>query len=563
MIAVNASASEQGPAAVFGTNDPAGIEVPAGRWYVLTYDKSGGVHRSADATTLGNGGHLTPDQASKRIDGDAAAQADGFETLLRFAVTDERAYLLSLDVLTAGFSREALSTTTGVDPAQARELRLAAGELDAQRQSAASAADLLANAPLVRAPMSGPAPGLFDILRAKIEDPINAQARAKKARQDVALAFGRMTLQQQRDAFTALVNEEHMPIDATDSAAFVERLERGDFDNDAAQIRNRLQNNADYQDFFDLRNIETAQQEGAALVKDGADFYGKSIKKALDKTFPGIGQGWDMVETLEKRLQQAKTVLARAQTLKDYLTSHGVTVTAAEAEQLATEINGSGVQLATAGAGDEVASIQDPTGSMAGAEGEAKRIVVQLPYSNPHHDDLALRCKYTGPASADASTQATSDANGTAVFTFDAGYAPKSGKYAVDCSLDTYLVHSTSFAYVDSRESAMAEATVLANPLLSKDQWCSTPQPSDGSLSNDFIGGQLGDAFGEVFCDIYKTAEASGHLETLLTILTTTPEAQPPLSPVETPLPATPTPCVPTGSGAYNPVGGLAGGSGC
>jgi hypothetical protein len=566
LIAVNTSG--EGPAAIYGTADAEGVTVPAGSWVVLTYDATHGVRRSQEPIEAGAATRLTSEAADKRISGDAAAQRDAFETLLEFAVTQERAYLLSLDVVTGGFQAEAFSDAGTPDPAQAQELRLAVGELDAQRDAAAAAANLLGAEPLVLAPGAGPLGGLFDYLRSKIADPINAQARAKGARQDVALAFGRMTIQQQQAAFSALRYEDPA-IDAADSATFLERLEQGDFDNQAAQIRNRLQNNADYEEFFDLRNIETARHEGASLVIDGADFYGKSIKKVLDKTFPGIGKGWDMVETLEKKLQQAQKLVARVEAIKDYLSKQGVTLTDEEATRIAAQISGAAEELASAGPiDDDVARIENPSGAIVGDDGEAKQLVVKLGYSNPNRNDLALRCKYTGPSSADASTQTRSDAEGTAVFTFDVGYAPKSGTYAVDCSLDTYIVHSSSFTYADPLEDAVATTTAQANPLLSKAYWCVTPPPDDGSVPFDGFG--VGDAMGEALCDVYKTAEAGGSLDSLLTLFTPTPElANPPAendTPVatETPAPApSPTPCAPSGGGDFNPIGGLGGGQGC
>lgn len=567
LIAVNTSG--EGPAAIYGAADPEGVTVPAGSWIVLTYDGDHGVRRSQEPIGAVQAERLTPDVADRRVTGDAAAQRDAFERLLEFAVTDERAYLLSLDVATGGFQAEAFSDGATADPEQARESRLAVGELDAQRDEAAAAADLLGTEPLVLGPGGGPLGGLFDYLRSKIDDPINAQARAKSARQDVALAFGRMTVGQQQAAFGALRDEEHVSIDAADSATFVERLEHGDFDNQAAQIRNRLQNNADFQEFFDLRNIQTARQEGASLLKDGADFYGKSIKKALDKTFPGIGKGWDMVETLEKKLQQAQKLVARVGAIKEYLSEQGVTVTDEEAVRIAGQISGAGDELASAGPiDDDIARIEDPSAAIAGDQGAAKQLVVKLSYANPKHADLALRCKYTGPSSADASTQTQSDADGTAVFTFDVGYVPKSGTYAVECSLDTYIVHSSSFTYTDPLEDAIATTTAQANPLLSKAYWCVTPQPDDGSVPFDGFG--VGDAMGDALCEVYKTAEAGGRLDSLLALFTPTPElADPPAEsdipvPTETPAPApSPTPCTPSGGSDFNPIGGLGGGQGC
>ena len=355
---------------------------------------------------------------------------------------------------------------------------------------------------------------------------------------------------------------------AADSASFVEKLDQGDFDNEAAQIRVHLQNNADFFGFFDLRNIETAHEEGATLVTDGAQFYGKAIKDVLDKTFPGIGKGWDLVEKLEKDLQDANKLVARANIIADYLRKHGQQVSDAQAAALASTIDATTRQLAgetdATGAFD-TARIDVPIGHIEGADGERKTIVVALPYQNPKGETLSLRCKYVGPASADSATQSASDAGGISTFTFDAGYAPKGGTYALDCALDDYITRSASFDYKASTtptpEPAATKSTPTLDPTIAAFlDYCQnppTPAPPDpnsdtGGPFFDFSG--LGDALGPAICASLQSA-ATAFAEG-------TPFPTP--ASTETPPDANSTPtCVPQSDRSFDPVSGLASGPPC
>jgi hypothetical protein len=569
-IALNAQNGASAPVAVFdATGGDGAISVPAGRWYLVTFDPTVGVRRSPDARTSDGKASLRFAAATEQVPGAVDAQQQAFGSLLNYLVTYQSAYLLSLDTFTNGFKTELFDPSLTLDGDHAAVLNRASDDLDAASSDALDAIGVLGARPAVAVRGAGPSFGLYEYLKAKIQDPIKAQASAKRARLDLALAFGRMTIPQQQEAFRLIQQERGLALTAADSASFVEKLDQGDFDNEAAQIRLHLQNNADFFGFFDLRNIETAHAEGAALVTDGAQFYGKAIKDVLDKTFPGIGKGWDLVEKLEKDLQAANKLVARANIIADYLRQHGQQVSDAQAAALASTIDATTRQLAgetDATSAFDTARIDVPIGRIEGADGERKTVVIALPYQNPKGDVLSLRCKYVGPASADSSTQSANDAGGIATFTFDAGHAPKAGTYALDCALDDYVTRSATFDYrattTPTPEPAAAKSTPTVNPTLSAFlEYCQNPPtpgaPDAGSSSDsgaylDFSG--VFDAIGPAICaelQAKATALAEGTPFT-----TPTPEQAPPDTS------SAPT-CVPGSDGSFDPVGGLAGGPPC
>jgi ribosomal protein L12E/L44/L45/RPP1/RPP2 len=181
------------------------------------------------------------------------------------------------------------------------------------------------------------------------------------------LAFGRMTISQQREAFLQLTQARGLEIDAEDAATFVEQLETGDHDDVAAQARNFLQNHEDFFDFFDLRNIQTAREQGAKLVIAGSEFYANAVKDLLSKQFPGIEKGWEAVEDLENKLQRLLNPEVKASDVAALLRELGYDVTDEEAESFVQTI-GYSIELLKAQAGREPAT--EPTSIPAVADGD-------------------------------------------------------------------------------------------------------------------------------------------------------------------------------------------------
>jgi len=334
VIAINANAIEEFPAGAFWAGeDEDTFTLPSGYWFLIV-DREGEVLRTEEAVESDGVAPISLEDATETIPGDEGEPEAAFETLARFLMGYHAAYLSSLNVLTGGFETSAFDPAAQVSGDDAEQLLLAVGELEAQRAAAASAADVLGRERFVAA-SAGPSAGIFDFLKEKIDDPINAQERAKNARQDLSLAFGRMTLSQQREAFRQLKEERGLEIEAEDSAAFIEQLDEGEYDNLAAQARNFLQNHEDFFDYFDLRNVETSYREASELVKNGSEFYAKALKDVLTKMYPGIEKGWDAVEKLEEALQRMQHPEIRPTDVAEMMRRMGYDITDDEAESIA------------------------------------------------------------------------------------------------------------------------------------------------------------------------------------------------------------------------------------
>lgn len=338
IIAINANAMEEFPVAVFwagSTGDS--LTLPSGYWHLLVAEGDA-VRRTADAIVSSGDEPLDLSAAEDDIPGEDGEVLAAFEALAAFTVLSHATYLSSLNVLSGGFDYAPFDPTADVDPAAAEQWALLNGEREALRSRAATAAEILGRERLVAA-APAPSMGLFDALKEKVEDPIKAQEAAGRASRDLALAFGRMTISQQREAFRLLTEDRGLEVDAEDAATFVEQLDAGEYDNVAAQARNFLQNHEDFFDFFDLRNIETARDEGAKLLIAGSEFYASAVKKVLVAKFPGIEKGWDAVEDLEQKLQRLLNPEIKPSDVAAILREFGYEVSDEEAESFVQTIS--------------------------------------------------------------------------------------------------------------------------------------------------------------------------------------------------------------------------------
>ena len=303
VLAINANGIEEFPVAVLWMGgDGQAPALPSGYWNLVVRD-AGGVRRTTHAVQTSGTDAVPLDQATETPPGDPGETDAAFSALATYVATYHESFVFSLSILSGGFKVAPFSPAAVADGDTAKQLRLATGVLEASAERAATAVDVLGRQKFTSR-AHGPSTGIFDFLKEKITDPIKAQESAVRARRDLELAFGRMTIPQQQEAFRQIKDARGLAIDASDAATFVERLADGDYDNEAAQARNFLQNHEDYFEFFDLRNIRTAREEGAKLVSEGAQFYAQALKEVLVKQFPGLEVGWDAVTKLEEKLQR-------------------------------------------------------------------------------------------------------------------------------------------------------------------------------------------------------------------------------------------------------------------
>ena len=142
---------------------------------------------------------------------------------------------------------------------------------------------------------------LLDKLRIFCGLPASAQGRAQ---QEIINAFSVMNDVQRQEAMQAL--EDTYGIDLNDPDEFIERVNNGELQENILRIREDLYQDWGYhgtvQDMTGVNRpgLNTARQEGAALVEAGANLYVEVIKLTLDTKFPGINTGYGYAENIDK-----------------------------------------------------------------------------------------------------------------------------------------------------------------------------------------------------------------------------------------------------------------------
>ena len=181
-IAINAASDEALPAAVFDAdgNSDGLVTVPAGLWYLVTFDPASGARRSPDTIATDGKDALRLDQATERVSGTLDDQRSAFTGLLDYFVTYQTAYSVSLDTFTNGYTKQLFDPSIRIDADHARLLHLALDNVDAAAAAALDGVSALGSQSSVAAPGAGPSYGLYDYLKDKIRGSVKARERAKE-----------------------------------------------------------------------------------------------------------------------------------------------------------------------------------------------------------------------------------------------------------------------------------------------------------------------------------------------------------------------------------------------
>lgn len=312
---------EQSPAFTAYVGDPAvnPLVLPAGVYYVEVMSPDGtvvslGMEEVRDAGE-GEGEVRFPSQladAGDSLDADAATQ---FKDLLEFLLLADSTRLthfgiVSGDFTTLPYKMEGYIPITALDPLfsiydelAARESVLIIAAQSFQQRALDSASALAPGEGGNRAGKASPRQwiSLLDKLRIFCGLPASAQGRAQ---QEIIKAFSVMSDVQQQNAMQAMGNTFGIDLNAPDK--FIERVNNGELQKNILRIREDLYQAWDYHAAVQAMTggnrpgLETARQEGAALVEAGANLNIEVIKVTLDTKFPGIKTGYGYAENLDK-----------------------------------------------------------------------------------------------------------------------------------------------------------------------------------------------------------------------------------------------------------------------
>ena len=312
---------DQSPAISAYVGDPANnpFWVPAGLYYIEAMNPEGlvvslGMVQVQDA---GEGGDYlkfpTPlEEGSKILDETAKQQ---FQQLLEFMMMTDWVRVTYYEVITDNFQTLPYVMEEDIPLSALDPLYAVYDELAAMEPVMTAAADAFQRRALeaVRASFpeedSGKAGlasprqwiSLLDKLRIFCGLPASAQTRAQ---QEIIKTFAAMPDEQKREALQML--EPVYGANTNSPDEFIKQVESGELQDWILRIRQDLYQEGYYQGTVQNQSganrpgLDTARQEGAALVEAGANLYVEVIKITLDTKFPGIKEGFDYAEKVDK-----------------------------------------------------------------------------------------------------------------------------------------------------------------------------------------------------------------------------------------------------------------------
>lgn len=312
---------DQSPAFITYVGDPAinPLILPAGVYYVEAMSPDGavvsvGLEEVIDAGD-GEGEYRIPISVfteGEPLADDAAVQ---FKQLLEFNLLADTARLtyygiVTDDFVTLPYTQDEDVPITALEPLYAIYDELAAREdvmttaaQSFQQRALDSASAYTLPGGTGRAGMASPRQwiSLLDKLRTFCGLPASAEGRAQ---QEIIKAFSDMTDVQKQEALELLPEVYGARTDSPE--AFIQQVENGDLQDWILRIRQDLWQNGYYQGTVQNQSganrpgLDTARQEGAALVEAGANLYVEVIKVTLNTVFPGINTGYGYTEKIDK-----------------------------------------------------------------------------------------------------------------------------------------------------------------------------------------------------------------------------------------------------------------------
>ena len=312
---------DQSPAFSAYVGDPVvnPLILPAGVYYVEVMTPDGAVvslgMEVVEDDGDGDGEVRFPTSLMETGDPLDAAAAAEFKDLLDFMLLTDAARLTYYGIVTADYTTlpytmegdiqiSALQPLFSLyDELAAREGVLTVAAQSFQQRALDSASAFAPDGFEGRAGKASPRQwiSMLDKLRIFCGLPASAQGRAQ---QEIIKAFSVMNDVQRQEAMQAL--EDTYGIDLNDPDKFIERVNNGELQQNILRIREDLYQDWDYQGAVqnitgaNRPGLDTARQEGAALVEAGANLYVEVIKVTLDTKFPGIKTGFGHAENLDK-----------------------------------------------------------------------------------------------------------------------------------------------------------------------------------------------------------------------------------------------------------------------
>ncbi len=316
-VAFRLDSASPGMSAYIGDTKANPFNVPPGAYNVLALDAQGRLISQDNVQVKAGDSIQLPGDFGAAGGVKAHDQAAALKTLANFLSDSALGQLLALQGASAGFTGRIFDSSN--KPTQAQFDPLTAWYADAATQQAATlkaldviqskvtatqaAVSLVAYRAL---PSSQSVPavaaGPFDSLKSKLLGFFGYAGDAGKRARERILQIGANLNPADRDeAFNAV--RSGFKSDATNWNEFVQLLQSGKLDNQAAQIESDMRQATGFAAEAQATHNTTGDvvyREGAELVKQGAELDAEVIKTVLGQSFPDITKGFDLANKADE-----------------------------------------------------------------------------------------------------------------------------------------------------------------------------------------------------------------------------------------------------------------------
>ncbi len=288
--------------------------LPAGRYYIEALNQDD-VAIALDTANIEPDGAVEFPASFVAAGGkNGAERTRALKTLANFLAQTELAQLTALEDVSAGFTTPLFDSSAEPTQSHLDQLYALYAEAVAQQDNVLATLVSIENRAQASLPMprghAALAPGVFDSIKDKLSNFFTYAGDAgKRARERIVKIAESLGPEDRADAFNVL--REGFRSDATNFDEFLNRLQTGELDSQAAQIESDLRNSAGFAAAAQQAGAtvgQVVQQEGAELVSKGAELNAQVIKTVLGEVFPDITQGFDLADKATEWAQYVEDV---------------------------------------------------------------------------------------------------------------------------------------------------------------------------------------------------------------------------------------------------------------
>lgn len=319
-----------------GRPDDHPFTIPAGVYYIEAFDQAGqGISLGRVAVTSEDGESAFtafPRDFVKSPHLLSVLETGHVQTLAEFLLLVDYARLTYIEIVSNGFDNTPYGGEEDIPLSALEPMEALLAEM-AQSDKAVTEAAQVFQVRALATTSSKPVKITLSVKRwFNVADKLRSffglyNKNAENARNEIVMVYDAMTPDQRQDAFDMV--DPSIRSGAQTYDEFVQKIKNGEISNsDAVTARGQLHYAPDYDQAvqnlvpgMNRPHLNIAHQEGGAAVTAGAELYVEIVKSVLDTQFPGIKNGIEYAEKVDKWSNYVRDLLSDpTKALENYTT---------------------------------------------------------------------------------------------------------------------------------------------------------------------------------------------------------------------------------------------------